>query len=586
MAVKPKKTGTSRSRLDDEVAQEERGSNTAIRRRRLVPQPVPFIVYPFVRDADLAQVIRSLPGFDPFRDAGTTWVFDAERAWSAIEWIETNWVITEGDGAGQAIKMPMWQRAVVANVWGWVHHETGMRRFREAFVYVPRGNAKSFLCSAMIGLGLYHETEAGRKVFGLASKFEQACVVFNYVAGAVNANEALGERCKVFGASAGAQQKSIQMVDDFQSVYKVLPYNPESSDGLRPFMVVSDELHTHPDMGMVDRLRRGMGTRSQPLFIHITTADYEREGSPCNIIHDYAKSVIAGNGDARFLPVLYEAPRDCDWHSPEVWKSVNPNYGVTVTAASLQIEHDRASSIPSEENNFKRFHLNIRTSQAHKPIPIEKWDACREDFTMESLEGAPCYGGVDIASTKDLTAFALFFPASGTVLTWFWCAAEGAEEREHRDRVPYVTWARQGYIALTPGSRFEQAYAFDHIVACASRFGVIDIAYDPAMAANLAQQLTQQGINMVLFRQGAYSFNAPSKEFERRIATRELRHDGNPVMRMCVDNLSFEANKQDNMMPTKQNDRCRIDGAVAAIMAIGRAMANWVPSSQEDFSFI
>lgn len=318
------------------------------------------------------------------------------------------------------------------------------------------------------------------------------------------------------------------------------------------------------------------GARRQPLIIHITTADFDRE-SICNEKYDYACKVRDGVvDDPAFLPVIYEAGLDEDWTSPKVWKRVNPNLGVSLSVDYLQRECRKAQDTPSYENTFKRLHLNIRTQQDVRWLTLEAWDACDGSPIDESaLARRQCWAGLDLSTTTDISALVLvFLEDDGTVILVpkFWIPAEGAEKRERRDRVPYVTWARQGLVEMTPGNVIDYDRIKAYIDSLHETYDVHEIAIDRWNATQITTQLQCEGHEVIAFGQGYRDMSAPTKEFEKLVISGKLRHGGNPVLRWMVSHVSVETDAARNLKPSKKKSTERIDGIVAAIMALGRAL--------------
>jgi phage terminase large subunit-like protein len=349
----------------------------------------------------------------------------------------------------------------------------------------------------------------------------------------------------------------------------VLSAEAYSKEGLAPTMVIVDELHAHPNSELVDVLQTSMGSRTNPMLVHITTSDYDRP-SICNTKHDYACKIRDGIfDDAAFLPIVYEASGSADWTDPAVWAKVNPNLGVSVQMEYLERECKRAQNEPSYENTFKRLHLNIKTQQDVRWIPMAAWDAC----DGQPVPSGPCYAGLDLATTTDLAALVLYWPETGALVPWFWCPEDHARQREIRDRVPYLTWSKEGIIELTPGNVIDYNYIRNQINILANTYEIEVIGYDPYNARHLAQQLKDEdGLPLVEFRQGFLSMNEPSKHFERLFMMGHFKHGGNPVMRWMAGNVSVKVDPAGNIKPDKKKSTEKIDGIVSAVMAVGLAM--------------
>lgn len=547
-----------------------RGSTKLRKQKAFSPTAKPKRSAPRRRPlGNLAELIRLIPGYDPHRDA-KGFTFNDELATKAIQFIESLTHV-KGEKARTPFLLEDWQKAIVANLFGWVS-PAGTRRFKECFLFVPRKNGKTPLAAAIILYLLFEDGEHGAEVYGAASEFHQATLVFQHAAGMIRQNAALFDRCKIYAGQA----KAIQLKQDY-STYKVVSREASSQHGFNSSAYVIDEVHALPDSELLDVLATSTGARRQPLALLISTSDFEREGSPCNAKHDYASKVRDGViVDPRFLPVIYEASPEDDWTTESTWRKANPNYGVSVSAEYLAEACKKAQETPRFENTFKRLHLNIRTQNNTLWLPLDKWDLCRGPDILESeLEGRECWAGLDLASTRDLTAFVMAFPNdddSITLIPRFWIPGDTAADRERKDRIPYTDWIRQGWITPTPGNVCDYAKVRADIVALSHRFNLVEIALDRLFQGDaLGQQLSgEDGLNVIAHGQGFLSMAAPTKKFEELVIGAKLRHGGNPVLRWHASNVSVELDAAGNIKPSRKKSTEKIDGIVAAIMAVGR----------------
>jgi len=513
---------------------------------------------------------KHLCGYDPYK-TGEGYTFDvdaAERFCKLFSYLK----LIEGEKAGKPFDLEPWQRAIVGAMYGWKSIKTGLRRFREVFIYVPRKNGKTMLAAGLVLAALFVDDEPGAQVYSAAAEREQAALVYRQAAGMIAREPKLADRCKVYKTF-----KSIE-IPSTNSVYKALSADADTKHGLGAHMVIVDELHAHPNGELVDVLQTSMGSRREPLLVHITTADYDRP-SVCNTKHDYAKKVRDGIfQDASFLPVIYEASEADDWTDPDVWAKVNPNLDVSVRREYLERECQRAQNEPSYENTFKRLHLNIKTQQDVRWLPMSKWDACND----QPVPSGPCFAGLDLASTTDIAALVLFWPETGSIVPWFWIPSENARKRETRDRVPYLTWGREELVAMTPGNVIDYAFIRQQINELVNTYEVQRIGYDPWNAQMLAQQLQDEdGLPLTEFRQGYRSMNEPTKYFEGLVMKGDLKHGGNEVLRWMASNVTVRTDPSGNIKADKQKSTEKIDGIVAAIMAVGLAITH---EAEPDFN--
>jgi phage terminase large subunit-like protein len=448
--------------------------------------------------------------------------------------------------AGQQLELQPWQRAIFANLAGWVR-PNGTRRYREALVFVPRGNGKTCLAAALLCWGLFLDPEPGAELYSSAAEREQARLCFDAVAGMIRNEPLMEQRAELFKYSIVVGDKS----------YKALSADAGSKHGFNVQLLVNDELHAQKTPELTEVLMTGMGKRRQPLVAHLTTSDYEREGSICNTKYDYACKVRDGQiEDPSFLPVIYEAGKDDDWTDPEVWAKANPNLGVSVPLDYLERECKRAQEDPAYENTFKRLHLNIRTEALSRWITSQKWDACRADIHLEDFAGEPCYTALDLASTQDFNAFAVVFKRDGKffVFLFFWVPEETAAKRERERRIPYSVWARDGHLTLTPGDVSDPETIHQDINALIDKYklNVREVAVD-----RMFQGLSQGMI-------------PPTKVAKDAILGGTLQHDGNPVLRWMMSNVVVHPG-EGKEYPMKDKSADKIDGAVVLVMAVGRA---------------
>ena len=526
-----------------------------------------------------------LPGYDPIASAGGCW-FDAETADKVIRFFTEYLTHVEGELANKPLSLEPWQQAILGCAFGWKRPD-GTRRYREVFQYVPRKNGKTTLLGGIINVMGFLDGEPGAQLYSAAADKEQAGLVYRQARGQVANHEELAAATKIY-----ASFKSIEYPT---ALYRALSADAFTKHGLNPQLVIVDELHAQPNRELVDVLVTAIGARRQPLIWFITTADFDRP-SICNEKLDYARKVRDNGGDPAkpgfdpsFLPVIYEALEEDDWESPEVWKRVNPNYGVSLKPDYVEREYRRAKETPGYENTFKRLQLNLRTQTDVKWLSLAEWDKCGEPFDENTLVGRPCFGGMDLSSKIDLTAFVLAFPPHGNDPKWrllptFWVPEENAAIRERRDKVPYVTWQRQGFIEFTPESWIDFAMVQSRIIARCKKFNPRSIAFDGWNAMQMAQNLIAEGIEAFECRQGYKSMSEPAKELERLIKAALMNHGNNPVLRWMAGHCCIKTDENENIMPVKRKSTERIDGIVASIMAIARAMLT-PPDQMDDARF-
>jgi phage terminase large subunit-like protein len=518
------------------------------------------------------KILGRIPGYDPVATAGECW-FDPEAAQRVLDFFPQYLRHSKGEKAGEPFILEPVQSSIVANLFGWQRPD-GTRRYRNLFMYVPRKNGKTMLGAGIVLYMLMCDGEPGADVYSAAADRDQASIIFNYGSEMVRQEPALNDRCTIYGGGPAGQSKTIAL-KKANGLWKCLSADAHTKHGLNVHCAAVDELHAHPNRDLYEVLETGTGSRSQPLMLVFTTADWDRP-SICNEQLEYAKRVRDGKtDDPALLPAIWEAdPKKDDWTDEKVWRRVNPLLDVSIRMDYLREQCRKAQETPARENGFKRLHLNWKTEQAIVWLPMDKWHACAGVVDPAELEGQPCYAGLDLATTKDLTAFVLYFPETHAVLPFFWVPGDNARLRERRDHVEYETWGRQGYINLTPGTIVEYPLVRARIRELAELYDIQEIAYDPWNARETALALQDKdGFEMVEFRQGWKTMNEPMKRLEALVLSGELAHGHHPVLDWNAGNVCVKVDESENIRPDKKRSTEKIDGIVALAMAIGLSIS-------------
>lgn len=475
---------------------------------------------------------------------------------------------SKGEWAGQTVSLEPWQQWYLWVLFGWLR-EDGTRRFRTAYQEVARKNGKTTVAA---GVGLYlfdADDEPGAEIYTAATKRDQARIAHSEATRMVKASPFLRRRIRSF--------KDNLNIPGTASKFEPLGRDSDSMDGLNVHGAIVDEVHAHKSRDTWDLLETATGARRQPLMFGITTAGFDRQ-SLCWELHDYAEKVLSGTVvDDTFFGAIYTIDEGDDWRDEAVWVKANPNLGVSKKLDDMRRLAQRAEEMPSALNSFLRLHLNVWTQSITKWLPADKWLECAVGVNADGLQGRQCYGGMDLSSTTDITALVWVFPPENEedryqVLARFFIPEERMRERSRRDRVPYESWVRQGYLIATPGEVVDYDYLIDQIDEDAQRFDVREIAFDPWGATSVQQELTDLGMTMVAVRQGFASLSGPSKELERLIVSGQLAHGGNPALTWMADNVVVREDPAGNIKPDKEKSTEKIDGVVALIMALDRAM--------------
>jgi len=496
--------------------------------------------------------------------------YDKEAADFAVAFIE-NLTHTKGIWAGKPFELMDWQEKIIRDLFG-ILKPNGFRQFNTAYIEVPKKNGKSELSAGIALFLLCADGEERAEVYGCAGNRQQASIVFEVAADMIRNCPPLARRTKILTAA----KKIVYLPTN--SVYQVLSAEAYSKHGFNISGVVFDELHVQPNRKLFDVMTKSSGdARTQTLYFLITTA-----GNDVNSIgyetHQKAVDIIEGRKvDTTFYPVIYSAGENEDWTSPEVWRRVNPSLGVTVDIEKVQAACDSAKQNPAEENSFRQLRLNQWVKQDIRWMPMHKWDACNFAVDAESLKGRICFGGLDLSTTTDITAFTLVFPSEYEgdkyqVLSYFWLPEETLDLRVRRDHVPYDLWQRQGYLQTTEGAVIHYSFIEKFIENLGEQFNIQEIAIDRWNATQITQNLEEMGFTMAQFGQGYSSMSAPTKELMNLVLERRIAHGGNPVLRWMADNVFVETDSAGNIKPSKKKSTEKIDGIVALVMALDRAI--------------
>ena len=514
--------------------------------------------------------LRKLKDYTPTKFMAEDSHYDKAAADYAVRFIECL-AHTKGTWAGKPFELIDWQERIIRDLFG-IIKPNGYRQFNTAYIEIPKKNGKSELAAAVALLLTCGDGEERAEVYGCAADRQQAAIVFDVAADMVRMCPALNKRVKIL-----TSQKRIVYVPT-NSFYQVLSAEAYSKHGFNIHGVVFDELHTQPNRKLFDVMTKGSGdARMQPLYFLITTAGTDTN-SICYEQHQKAQDILEGRKiDKTFYPVIYGAPDDADWTSPEVWKNSNPSLGKTIGMDKVEAACESAKQNPGEENAFRQLRLNQWVKQTVCWMPMHKWDACKVDFNESLLEGRVCYGGLDLSSTTDITAFVLVFPPTDEddhyyILPYFWLPEETLDLRVRRDHVPYDLWERQGYLLTTEGNVVHYGFIENFIDELGTRFNIREIAFDRWGAVQMSQNLEGLGFTLVQFGQGYRDMSPPTKELMKLTLEQKIAHNGHPVLRWNMDNIFIKRDPAGNIKPDKEKSTEKIDGTVATIMALDRAI--------------
>lgn len=491
--------------------------------------------------------------------------------------------------AGTSVILEPWQAFMLASIFGWKNAD-GTRRFRTAYDEVARKNGKSTIAAGVALYGLVADGQAGAEVYTAGTKKDQAKITFDEAARMAASSPVLAKRVR--------QVKNNLSVLETASKMEPLGADSKNLDGLNVHFAIVDELHAHRTSGVYDVLVSAMGARTQPLTFVITTAGFNK-ASFCFQLRAYAIKVLEGHEDDSFFAIIFTLDEEDDWLDEASWEKANPNLGVSVSLKYLRDECRKAREMPSAKVNFLTKLVNLWTDAAEVWVDMEKFDACRLEFTLEDLAGIDVFGGLDLASVSDISAFLAIgwkeIPGPDGepvrklfIKPFFYLPEETAQARWKKNQIPYPQWAEQGWITLTPGNICDYNFIKADIHRLREKLRLVDIGYDRWNASQLVIDLTDDGAPMTEVGQGFQSMNPAMKEFERLYLSGQVVWDGNPVLRWMAGNLQVALDPAGNMKPDRKNSREKIDGMAALFDAIARMMANEAegPSVYEERGFL
>jgi phage terminase large subunit-like protein len=516
--------------------------------------------------------MRKLKKYKPTAFMAKDSVYDKAAADYAVSFIQAL-CHTKGTWAGKPFDLIDWQEQIVRDVFG-VLKPNGYRQFNTAYVEIPKKMGKSELAAAIALLLACGDNEERAEVYGCAADRQQASIVFEVAADMVRMCPALNRRVKLLAST----KRLIYLPTN--SFYQVLSAEAYSKHGFNIHGVVFDELHTQPNRKLYDVMTKGSGdARAQPLYFLITTAG-DNQNSICWEVHQKALDIKNGRKhDSTFYPVIYGAALEDDWTDLKVWKKANPSLGITVSIDKVKTAFESARQNPAEENSFRQLRLNQWVKQAVRWMPMEKWDACAFAIDLDGLKGRVCYGGLDLSSSIDITAFVLVFPPVDEddkyiVLPFFWIPEETIDLRVRRDHVNYDIWKKQGFLQTTEGNVVHYGFIETFIEDLGTKYNIREIAFDRWGAVQMTQNLENLGFTVVPFGQGFKDMSPPTKELMKLTLEQKIAHGGHPVLRWMMDNIFIRTDPAGNNKADKEKSTEKIDGAVATVMALDRAIRN------------
>lgn len=473
--------------------------------------------------------------------------------------------VTSGMLAGQRFRVRPWQREILEGIYR--TDRRGRRVVRQALITMPRKQGKTGLAAA---LALAHlagpEAEERGQVYSAAADRAQAAIIYAEMKAIIQRVPELEERIVVRDFNKHLEDT------ETGSIYTALSADAKTKHGFSASCVVYDELSQAPDRRLYDVLTTSTAARAEPLTIVISTQSPDPHHVMSELV-DYGLQVRDGVlKDPAFYAAIYSAPDDADPWDEATWRACNPALGDFRSLEEMRSAAMQAQRMPAREPAFRLLYLNQRVSGESRFIPRAEWDACAGAVDVEALRGRPCWGGLDLSSTRDLTALVLYFPEDGgTIVPFFWVPADRLQEREASDRVPYPLWHQQGLLEAPAGRAINRAAIMHRLAALAATFDIRGLAFDRWRLEDLNKLLSDEGIELPIFPwgQGFKDMSGAVDALEAAILDRRLVHNGHPILRWNAWNAVVETDPAGARKLDKARSTERIDGLVALAMAIG-----------------
>ncbi|MEZ3440729.1 terminase large subunit [uncultured Alistipes sp.] len=489
--------------------------------------------------------------------------FDKKAAMRAIHFIE-KLKHTKGEWAGQRFRLEPWQQFVLWNIFGWKNAD-GTRRFRYAYIEIARKNGKTAL-SAGIGLYmLFADGESRPEVYSAATVKDQAKICFSDAVEIVKATD-LKNYLTPYRNSIVYELKGGMM--------KSLSSDYGTHDGLNPSCGIIDEFHAHKDSGMFDVIKSAFGARRQPLMFIITTAGFNKSGA-CYVYRENVIKVLRGmNEDDSLFGIIYTLDDKSEWDDPKMWIKANPNLGVSLSADYLADQVKDAKNRPEAVRNVMTKNVNLWVDAERTWILDDVWMKCIGTTDPTDLKGCACWGGLDLSNVSDITAYVLLFHENDRfqLLPHFWIPEEKMLEKIRKENINYDKWVAEGYVTVTPGNVIDYDFVKADILRIVADYDLRTSAYDRWNSSQTIIDLQNEGMECNPFGQGYGSMSAPTKEFEKLVLTGKIEHFGNPILRWMLASTLVKTDPAGNIKPDKEKSTQKIDGIVAAIMALGEWM--------------
>jgi phage terminase large subunit-like protein len=491
------------------------------------------------------------------------YLFNAEKVKKVIAFSKLCPHVT-GSLRGQSFTLEPWQQFIIANIFGFIRVETGTRKYKTVYIEVPRKSGKSSFAAIIVNWFLVCE-KGNQDIYTAAVSRDQARIVFDAARQMALISPVIKKRVKMY------QHHIIEPKSN--SVLKPLAAKANTIEGTNPSLAIVDEYHLHPDNSVYSSLSLGMGSRAEPLLVAITTAGTDTL-SACMVQHQHIKRVLEGTiEDHSYFGMIYSLDEEAEYQDETKWIKANPNLGVSVFADELRAQVARAENLNSTKTEMLTKRFNIWCQGDQQWIKPESWRKCGK-FDIEEVRGRPCYVGLDLSSSKDITAIGMVFPTKDGIRVSgrYYIPEEIMNNPENKNADFYRGWVSKGYLIATPGNLVDYDYIKRDILEFADDYQVHSISYDPWNATYLTTQLSQEGLDIEKVRQGFLTMSPACKEFEVYVEGGRVEHDNNPVLNWAMANVVIETDAAGNIKPTKAKSPNKIDPVAAIINAFATYM--------------
>lgn len=497
-----------------------------------------------------------------------TYVFDEKKGNKPIVFIEKYCRHSKGKWAGKPVKLELFQKAFIQALFGFIDKDTGIRKYKKGALFIGRKNGKSTMDSGLANFMLTKDGEGGAEVYSVATKRDQAKVVWDEAKRMIKKSPALNKRirCLVGGI----------FYDKTESFLKALASDSNSLDGLNAHFVICDEVHAWKDKNLLDVMYDSMSAREQPMLLETSTMGTVRE-SVFDNEYDYFSEIIAGYEgkssivDETVLPVIYELDNPNEWQDEKKWYKANPGLGTIKNIKDLRDKVNRAKNNPTELVNLLCKDFNIRQNEQDRWV---SFDIANNEatFDMEEIFDTYAIGGVDLSSTTDLTCATLLIIKHGKkyVLQQYFIPSERLEFKIKDDKIPYDKWEKRGLVTICDGAKVNYSDVTQWFLRMNEEYKIstLWVGYDPWNTQYWVEEMKDYGFEMVEVRQGAKTMSNPMKQLEADLIEKNVNYNNNPILKWCLCNTAVKRDENDNIRPVKgQKQRARIDGTVSLIIA-------------------